>query len=644
MEKIGRGFLGGCLSLLVVIALKAQLAGADGVNVMATVNRNQVGVGDVVNLTVSVSSESSTNVDEPQLPAIPGFDLINSTSGMETRSTFVNGKFMTEQSRTFTYMLAVSQKGQLQIPPISVNVDGKSYSTQPITIAANGQRSGSPPVAGQGQQGGQPTDPFDQMDEMEEVFNQMLQRRLAPRAFPGGQQGRGGHQQQQNIPSVNPEEAFFIHAETDKQKAFVGEQVTASFYLYTRGSIRDIDTLKYPDLKSFWKEEIEMATRLNFEQVAVNGIPYQRALLVSYALFPIRPGSANIDPYKAKCTVITPSNFGFGRAYVFTKASRAISIDVMPLPTQGKPANYSGAVGNFRLTASFDPPTGTANQPVTLRVRFEGRGNAKLIELPKLDLPPSFEIYDQKSQAKFLKDGTSFKEFEVLIIPREPGVFKVAPVATAVFDSQSHKYTEIASQPLSLAVTGMASVVSPVQAQKSPGAKSPETPEHSLPSLVTDMEVGSSLPAQAMPAITIGLYLMVFGLLVQQGWAKLRQKPKRANLNLVLNTRLKKIRSLVGKNEWRRVGVEMTNATYYLLGQLTNLGGASHELERMLENTPPSLRDELAAPIRKLLAQSEMLSFAPDSMVGDSNTTAKLNSLVDEFERVMRRALQLAEI
>jgi hypothetical protein len=64
----------------------------------------------------------------------------------------------------------------------------------------------------------------------------------------------------------------------------------------------------------------------------------------------------------------------------------------------------------------------------------------------------------------------------------------------------------------------------------------------------------------------------------------------------------------------------------------------------MLENTPPSLRDELAAPIRKLLAQSEMLSFAPESMVGDANKPAKLSALVDEFERSMRRALELAEI
>ena len=80
--------------------------------------------------------------------------------------------------------------------------------------------------------------------------------------------------------------------DVDKKRAYVGEQITANIYLYTRGQIRDIDTLKYPSLKGFWKEDLDLATRLNFESVEVSGVLYQRALLVSYALFPIKAGKA----------------------------------------------------------------------------------------------------------------------------------------------------------------------------------------------------------------------------------------------------------------------------------------------------------------------------------------------------------------
>ena len=428
------------LALLFWGVQSAVTAGADGVGVTATVDRNQVGVGDVINYTISVATKNSVQVDEPRLQGMDGFDLINTSSGVETRSSFENGRFITEQSRNFTYLLSVNRKGTLTIPSIPVQVEGKAYNTPAIPIVVSGERKVQPQARGQ-----QP-DPFEQLDDMEELFNQMLQRRLRPNMPPGANPGAQ--------PPVNPDDAFYIQADANKNKVYVGEQIVSNFYLYTRGQIRDIDTLKYPDLKGFWKEDLEMATRLNFEQVVLNGVAFQRALLVSYALFPIKSGRAVIDPYKAKCTVLTPSNFGFGRPYQFTKASKPIEIEVMDVPAEGRPAQFTGAVGRFRMTAQFEPLTGATNQPVTLRVRIEGQGNAKLIELPKLELPPSFEMYDQKSQAKYLKDGSSFKQFEVLIIPREPGVFDIPAVSIATFDPDSKKFTPVLSQALRLTVTG----------------------------------------------------------------------------------------------------------------------------------------------------------------------------------------------
>jgi len=606
---------------------------AQDATVTATVDRNQVGVGDVINFTVSVSAKNSVQVDEPRLSGMDGFELINTSSGIETRSSYENGRFVTEQSRNFTYLLAVNRKGNLTIPSVTVVVDGKSYSTQPVTVAVSGERKNQQ----QAQRPRGQTDPFEQLDDMEELFNQMLQRRLRPNAPPGGGQQMPGGQA-----AVDPNDAFFIHAVADKSKAYVGEQIVANFYLYTRGQIRDIDTLKYPDLKGFWKEDLEMATRLNFEQVVENGIAYQRALLVSYALFPIKAGKTVIDSYRAKCTVLTPSSFGFGRATQYTKASKPIELEVFDVPAEGRPSQFTGAVGRFRLNAQFEPLTGATNQPVTLRVRIEGQGNAKLIELPKLELPPTFELYDQKNQAKFLKDGSSFKEFEVLIIPREPGVFEIPPVAISTFDTESKKFTNVASQPLRLTVTGVGGAGAvPTQAGTPSGAAPPAGDQ--LPALATDLG-GGVLAGSLAPTFTLLLYLGVFGFLAQQSWTKFRRKPKKANLGIMLKRRLKKVRELAGQQMWRLMGVEGTNAIYFILGQLSEQGGANQDLEKLLEYTPPSLRNELAAPIKDILSQFEALSFAPEKLVGEMTEKSRVQKMIEQLEKVLLRAIELAEI
>ncbi len=618
--------------LFIPIFLSAVAFGEEA-QVTAVVDRNQISVGDVIHLTISVKSSDSRQIEEPRLNGLDGFDLINTSSGVETRSSFINGRFLTEQSRHFTYMLAANKKGTLTIPPVTVNVDAKTYRTEGIKVVVGDAPSGQPMARQRPQR--LPNNPFDQLDQMEEeIFHQMLQRQF-PQAVPG----------QPNVPQFNPDEAFFIQAETDKTKVFVGEQVTTNFYLYTRGQIRDIDTLKYPDLKGFWKEDLEMATRLNFEQVVLNGLAYQRALLVSYALFPIKPGKSIIDPYKAKCTVISPSNFGFGRPYQFTKASRPITIEVADVPVENRPSNYTGAVGNFRVTAQFEPTTGVANQPITLRVRFEGRGNAKLIELPKLELPPSFELYDQKSQAKYIKDGTSFKEFEVLIIPREPGVFQIPGISIGVFDPQAGKFSAASSNPLQISVTGTALAQNQIAPQApGTGAVKPSNPNvPQLPSLATELGVNHLVSATTV-GFTGLLYFGVFAFLGYQAWNGFRRKPKRASLGLILRNRLRHVHQLANNNEWRRVGVELTNAAYLILGQLSEQGVASQELKRLLEGTPPSLRNELAGPIEKLLAQCEALSFAPQDVLGDMTDKAKLDQLIADFQKVMSRAIELAEI
>ncbi|MCB0412019.1 MAG: BatD family protein, partial [Bdellovibrionales bacterium] len=276
---------------LFVLTLAPTFADSADFEVFASVDRNEMGTGDTFTYSISVSSQNSTNVDQPRLPNLPDFDLLNTWSGTESQSGFSNGSFTVRQTRNFNYMLAPRRQGKLHIGSSQVVVNGKTFNTKPIIVTVSNSQAVPPQARGRTRRQFPQNQVQDQMEEMENLFNQLLERNMqGPRGQP-----------------VNPNESFFIDVQADKKEAYVGEQITASWYLYTRGQIRDIDTLKYPSVNGFWKEDIELATQLSFDQEVINGIVYRKALLASYALFPLKAGQSVIDSYKARCTVITPS-------------------------------------------------------------------------------------------------------------------------------------------------------------------------------------------------------------------------------------------------------------------------------------------------------------------------------------------------
>ncbi len=613
-----------------VLTLGALTAEAK-VKVEATIDKPTISTSEDLTLTIRVSSDESINMNEPRLPNLEGFDLTGSWSGSESQSTFTNGTFQVEQSRTYNYRLTPKKPGNLTLGPAEVVVGGQAFKTDPITVKV---APGGPRVAQQPppQGGAQPDEEEDPFQNMEDMFNQLLQRR-------GLQRFRGVEPQ-----NINPNEAFFIDAEVDKQKAYVGEQVTANWYLYTRGVIRDIDTLKYPSLTGFWKEEIELATRLNFESHVVNGIAYKRALLASYALFPIKEGSVQVDPYKAKCTVLTGDAFGFGRPYQFTKASKPITIQVLPLPTEGRPKNFSGAVGDFQVEAKLDAASVPVNQPVTLRIRFAGYGNAKLIDLPPLNLPPSLELYDTKKDAKFFKDGKSYKEFEVLLIPRQQGTVQIPPVTVSVFSPKLNKYVEEKTEGLTLQVTpGLNNEVAPPMAmQGESGAAKSQAP--SGPTLLTDVNYRASTFGSFPPWLWVILYSFALGLIAWKTTDEMGLLKRKDSLKTKTNKRLKSLYGLAKKADYRGVGVSSTNLIYLVLGEIIGHGGAHREIEALLAQGPPSLRRELGDSIKKILSQAESLAFAPEAFIGEMNKKERLKGFVVDLEKTLLAAIGLQDL
>jgi hypothetical protein len=607
------------------------------VKVSATVDRPELGMGDTVTLSVTVQSDESVRVEEPRVPNLNGLKLVQSSQDSAESNQMVTTssgmKFVKMYRQNFNYILTPEKAGRVTIPGFELNVDGKTYTTQPIKLQIDEEGSGAaqmPP--------GFPN--MDQLDEDDEIFNQFLRNR--------GQAPNPSREMK-----VNPNEAFFIHADVDKTDVYEGEQIVVNWYIYTRGNLMSLDRLKFPDLKGFWKEIIEEVPALNFTQEVVNGIPYRRALLASHALFPIKPGVAIIDEYKIKAQVQIPTSpfgaFGFGRPYTFSKSSERIKVNVKPLPVEGKPNNFSGAVGQFEVRAHVEGNQFPVNQPFSLKVRFEGNGNAKLIELPSLGLPKGVEIYDTKSDAKFFKSGNSFKEFDVLLIPREEGSLQIPAMSFSIFDPVQKKYVTKTTEPITVqivanpggAASGKDTSFAPGKEEKT---AAPVEKKNQLPDVLVswDRNQGDSFSDYKILLWT-AIYLFIFVLL---GWKARRAfgwGQKQKDLRAELQKRFKKIHAKIDQGQWREAGTELTNAIYQVLGAVSGQGGATLEINKLLDQAPPSLRRELGAELARLIDVCQILSFAPEAVVGKLKEPAELKKHSKDIEKTLLQALKLAE-
>jgi hypothetical protein len=625
-------------------------AWASQVKLDATVNATTITDEDVLNLTLTVTSDSSTiNDEDPQLPDLKGFEIMNAVNSSSTSSIFDNGKFLLVRKNIYRYTLAPQKTGTYTIGSAEVKVNGEVIKSKPITIKVmagggggipnknsnvaknNRGRRGAPPSRQSQQPQGTDDEalgPFDD-EEANDIFNQLLRRRGLTTNPRGGIR---------SAPQADTKDAFFIAVETNKKRVYVGEQIIASWYLYTRGGIQSYDALKYPELKGFWKEDLEIATRLSFQSEVVGGVPYNKALLVSYALFPIAPGKKNIDQYKAKATVIDLNSgmsvFGMGQAFTYVKASKEIPIDVIPLPAEGRPASFSGAVGTFNITGSVSTTQAKVNQPFSLKIRFSGEGNVKAIDLPPLTLPQNLEVYDTKKESQFQKTGEGFKEFEVLIIPRAQGNVTIPPIEVSYFDPKIAKYVTRKTPEFQVKVLAGDASQTGGNVPMAQGETPQTTASKDIKYLKTDANF--RVPPKTQFIIWSVLFLTVWGWFAWQFWrlfvggsydqgAMARKKAK---------LKLKIARQKLKKGDFRGVGVETSNAVLSALGEVTGVGGASITLDELFMRLPPDT-EKTQEGVRKFLNHCELVSFAPDELGSALRSESELKKVLHDAERLI---------
>jgi hypothetical protein len=311
----GKGIIS--LTGLFLYLLSTQLCLGQDINFNASVDKTEVGLAEQVTLTVSVSG-SVKSVPKPELPPLDDFTVYS--SGRSHNFSFTNGRL--SSSVIFTYVLLPGKTGKLTIGPARIELKGKTFQTAPIeiTVAGGGETQPDTPPTGNEKQ------------------------KQKPR--PGGKD-------------------LFIETVVNKRQGYVNEQITLTFRCYR--AVRLLDNPQYapPSLTGFWSEDLPPKRQYN---KVVNGKQYFVQELKT-ALFPTSTGKLTIGPAELKCMVEDIDRllkrdpfavFGrdlfslFRQGKPLVLKSKPIGIVVAPLPQIGKPENFTGTVGSYKLKVSVD--------------------------------------------------------------------------------------------------------------------------------------------------------------------------------------------------------------------------------------------------------------------------------------------------
>lgn len=389
--------------LFVGMMLSTLMLDAQRISLTASVNKNPVALNDHFSLTFTLNNANG-NIEPPDLS---DFSLLYGP-GTSTSVQIVNGK--RNSSFSYTYTLSATKEGTITIAPATAVVNGKTYESNEIQLKV---------VKGSGASASQ-----------------------------SNSSGSTASTTQSSVESSD----LLIKIKLNKSKVYVGEAVLATFILYSRYQALELQEFESPSFTGFWSEEIENLRASWDDKIEViNGKQYKKATLRQVILIPQRAG--NIEIEKVKLTALVNASF-FNRGTLLKASSKTQKLKVLPLP-EGKPANFSGAVGQFELKAKTSARTLKSNDALNYIVELKGRGNLKLVSKFDVPFPGDFEKYDPKIAENISVDKSGMsgsKKWDYLLIPRHQGEYTIPSISFSYFDLRTKKYKTINTPSIDISV------------------------------------------------------------------------------------------------------------------------------------------------------------------------------------------------
>ncbi len=336
--------------------------------------------------------------EEPYISFAPyGASVLGKRSqGLSISTIVINGKFTTTKEQAVVYELLAERQGQVYLRNIKVEMAGKTIPVKEVRI---------------------------------NILNE-------PRRVPDA----------------------FIEAEASKTKVYLGEGLDVNYYLYFKTSISANDVKEFPKLNKFIKRFHHINSPV--ETVQYKGQVLKRILAYSARLYPEKTGTATLDPMKISVQMIENDygGFGFGNQRYKNKdlSSPIVEVEVLPLPSEGVPASFTGLVGEHEFNLQIPKTKFLVNEPIEIKLEVKGKGALENLDAPVIYTDNNLEAFDTKSEVTEIGTQAAKKLFEYTLLARGPVKIAARDLALAYFDPSSGRYVEKKVSIPALEVSGQA--------------------------------------------------------------------------------------------------------------------------------------------------------------------------------------------
>lgn len=403
--------------LYVAMILMLTMTFVMSANVSLSINapgRVQVGQKFPVILVLKNAEVSPSNLRTPQINGCKYIFGPTTTTFQSYQN--INGRAESSSSVEFTYTYLAQTEGTQTIPPVTVTINGRKYTTKAtiINIAPADSKSQN---SGRQSGGGVSVD---------DISTQTSDKQIGSNDV-------------------------IVRISTSRTSAYEQEAIECTIKLYTKYNISEFMPITQPAFNGFLVEDLPIQSSLNARET-LNGQEYATAVVKKCILFPQKSGQLTIVSGTYDLTVVQYDNLNLGfyqamqpRTKKIRVNSNSASVNVLPLPSP-QPAGFTGAVGQFTASSRLSTTSFLTNDPATLTYEVSGIGNIRYVKDPEIDFPVELEQYSPQHNvdAKVVGNSVQGKStIDITFIPKETGNFTINVPDFVYFDPGKKEYVII---------------------------------------------------------------------------------------------------------------------------------------------------------------------------------------------------------
>ena len=456
-------------SLLIVFAVALLAPLAQAASFTASLDRDTISLGESATLSLTFEGGQSRNLPKPSVSGLR-FDQ----NGSSQNFSIVNGAM--SSTITVTYSVTPQREGEFTIPALTAVVNGQQVSTEPLKLIVT--KASAP----------------------------------APEAVNSGS------------------EVAFLKLVFPKGKYYAGECAVGRLELYLRDDVQNFGGFQMTSSPADGLNTGKLMELPNQRRRVQVGNRSYTVIPLAFPVTAVKTGTLTAGPFTASVVVVLPSQERGGDPFFrqflnqgeqkrITLASETVTIESLPLPEANKPANFTGAVGQFDLAASVGPTAVTVGDPITVRVQISGHGALDALTLPSLDTWQNFKTYPPTTKLettdRFGLQGT--KTFEEIVSPLSTDVHEVPPLMFSYFDPEDGRYHTLTNAAVPLTVKAAGATPMPAVAAARNPAPENQAPQDILPikeKLGTLSQIGTPLVTRpvflAVQSVPVLAFLATF--------------------------------------------------------------------------------------------------------------------------------------